>query len=113
MKRLLWWIAALVLFSAMLWLGWSLRAANTTAIDLDLIWVRFPDVEIWRAILVSIGVGAATAALLVGFAWLRGRLLNRRYRRAIGRLESELHELRSLPLMGSEQAPLISTSEPR
>ena len=34
------------------------------------------------------------------FAWLRQRLLNRRHRRAIERLEGELHRLRSLPLVG-------------
>ena len=38
------------------------------------------------------------AGTLAGFTWLRLRLENRRYRRAIRRLEAELHEMRSLPL---------------
>lgn len=83
------------------------------SIDLDLIWVQFPHVEIWWAVLVSFGIGAFIATLLVGFAWMRGRLLNRRYRRVIRRLESELHELRSLPLMGSEPPRVVSSSEQR
>lgn len=111
MKRLLLWISGLALFVAMLWLGWSFRAGNTTSIDLDLIWIRFPNVELWWVILVAIGIGAVVSTLLVGFAFLRSRLLNRRYRRAIGRLESELHELRSLPLMGSDPARVTSASE--
>jgi hypothetical protein len=46
--------------------------------------------------------GAALTLVVVGFAWLRGRLLLRRYRSMNRRLEKEVHELRSLPLVGSE-----------
>jgi uncharacterized membrane protein YciS (DUF1049 family) len=86
------------LFVAALWIGWSFRAGNASPIALDLIWFRVPEVEIWRAVLVSLGCGAVAASILVGFAWLRVRLLNRRYRSTIRRLETELHQLRSLPL---------------
>ncbi len=110
MKRSLLWILGLALFIATLWLGWAFRAGNATPIDLDLIWIRYPNVELWRVILVAIGIGAVVSILFVGFAWLRSRLLNRRYRRAIRRLESELHELRCLPLTGSEP-PLMSAPE--
>ena len=109
MKRLLLWGSIFGLFVGMLWLGWSFRVGNETPIDLDLIWLRFPEVEIWRVILSAMGFGAIASALLVGFAWLRSRLLNRRYQRAIRRLESELHELRSLPLTGSEP-PLVASA---
>ena len=51
--------------------------------------------------MVAMALGASVSALFVGFAWLRIRLLNRRYRRVIKRLEAELHEMRSLPLAGS------------
>lgn len=110
MKRFLLWISSAAFFVAMLWLGWSFRAENATPIDLDLVWVRFSNVELWRMVLVSIGFGVVVSALVVGFAWLRSRLLNRRYRRVIRRLETELHELRSLPLTGSE--PPITMSAP-
>ena len=110
MKRFLLWISSAAFFVAMLWLGWSFRAENATPIGLDLVWVRFPNVELWRVVLVSIGFGVVVSALVVGFAWLRSRLLNRRYRRVIRRLETELHELRSLPLTGSD--PPITMSAP-
>jgi uncharacterized membrane protein YciS (DUF1049 family) len=98
------------LFVGTLWTGWSFRARNAEPIDLDLIWIRISDIELWWVILVSIGIGAAVTGVLVGFGWMRIRLVNYRYRRAIRRLESELHEMRSLPLAGAEgelrEAPL-------
>ena len=111
MKRMLLWGSGVAFFVAILWLGWSFRAENATPIDLDLIWIRFPNVELWRVILVSTGIGAIVSTFFVGFAWMRSRLLNRRYRRAIRRLETELHEMRSLPLRGSEPALVVSAPE--
>lgn len=102
MKRLLLWILGVGLFVGTLWMGWSFRAGNAEPVDLDLIWIRISEIELWWAILVSIGIGAIFSGLLMGFVWLRVRLLNHRYRRAIRRLESELHEMRSLPLTGSD-----------
>jgi uncharacterized membrane protein YciS (DUF1049 family) len=111
-KRLFLWTLGLLLFVGTLWMGWSFRAGNATAVELDLIWIRLPSVELWRLFLVAIGLGSLLSAVIIGFAWMRSRLLNRRYRRVIRRLESELHELRSLPLAGSEPALTISDSEP-
>jgi len=110
-KQALFWISGIALFVAIFWLGWSFRAENATPIDLDLIWIQFPNVEVWRVILVAIGAGAVGSAIVVGFAWLRSRLLNRRYRRTIQRLETELHELRSLPLTGSEPPLVLPAQE--
>ncbi len=104
MKRLLLLISSLGLFVGALWLGWSFRAANALSIDLDLIWLRIPDLELWWVLFLAICLGASLATIVVGFAWLRGRVLNRRYRNVIGRLESELHQMRSLPLASSENA---------
>ena len=89
---------------ALLWVVWSFRSGNAGAIDVDLVWVRLPNVEVWWALSIAIGFGIAIGALCVGFAWLRQRILNRRYRKEIAKLESELHQLRSLPLSGSVRA---------
>jgi uncharacterized membrane protein YciS (DUF1049 family) len=103
-RRLLYWIAVLALFVGTLWLGWSFRSGNTEPFELDLIWITLPNVELWWLVLVSFGTGAFFSAVITGFAWLRGRLLNRRYRKTIQRLESELHQMRSLPLAGSSSS---------
>ena len=103
MKRMLFWLVLIGLFVGALWLILTFRENNSVPIDLDLIWIRIPNLEVWSLILGSIGLGASLSLTVVGFAWMRGRLLNSRYRRAIKRLESELHEMRSLPLAGSRK----------
>jgi hypothetical protein len=112
------WTVGIGLFVGLLWAGWSFRAGNAATIDLDLIWLQLSGVAIWRVILVSIGLGAITGGTLVGFPWLRARLLNHRYRRAIRRLEAEVHELRSLPLEASRSdlpppPPIAAAGEQR
>lgn len=110
-KRLILWTLGLAFFVATLWTGWSFRAGNATLVELDLIWIRLPNIELWRLILVAIALGSVVSTLLVGFVWLRSRLLNRRYRRVIRRLESELHELRSLPLSAPDPALMLPDPE--
>lgn len=88
----------------LIWVGWSFRSGNAEAIDLDLVWVRLPNVELWWALLAAAGLGMSVGVFVVGLAWLRQRILNRRYRSTIARLESEVHQLRSLPLSGSVRA---------
>ena len=105
MKRLFLWIVVIGFFVGALWIGWSFRSGNVTPIDLDLIWIRIAHVELWWVILVAIAVGAVLATCLVGFALLRAHWLNIRYRRVSKRLESELHQMRSLPLSGSDARP--------
>jgi len=102
MKRVLIWIVGLVVFVGALWGGWTFRASNSRSIDIDLIWIRIPNVELWWVLLIAMAFGAALTLVVVSFAWLRGRLLLRRYRSMNRRLEKEVHELRSLPLVGSE-----------
>jgi len=97
-------ILVLALVLTLLWAGWSFRTGNAGEIDLDLVWLRVPNVAVWWALVGAAAVGASLGAFTVGFAWLRQRILNRRYRRAIERLESEVHQLRSLPLSGSLRA---------
>lgn len=106
MKRSLSWVSGLALFVAALWLGWSFRAGNSAVVDVDLLWVELGEVALWRALVAAVAAGALLMGVVVGLAWLRGRLLNRRYRAKIRRLESELHQLRSLPLASSEDAGL-------
>lgn len=100
LRRLAW----LALLLALLWHGVSFRSGNARPIDLDLVWLRVQNIEVWWALLLSAGVGALFAGAGLGFAWMRLRIVNRRYRKLIERLESEVHQLRSLPLVGSVRA---------
>lgn len=106
MKRFILFVIVVGLFAAALWLGGAFRVANGTPIDLDLIWLRIPNIELWLLVVAAFTVGAAIATLVVGFAWLRGWVLVRRFKKATKKLEKELHELRSLPLSGSAGAAL-------
>ena len=54
--------------------------------------------ELWEALLCAFGAGFALAG--AGWLWsgLRSRMTVRRYRKAVGGLEAEIHQLRNLPL---------------
>ena len=93
--------AVLAVVLGLLFAGWSFRSGNAGVIDLDLVVARLPNVEVWWALSLSLGLGMVLGGFGVGLAWLRQRILNRRYRKAIAKLEGELHALRSLPLAGS------------
>jgi uncharacterized membrane protein YciS (DUF1049 family) len=112
-KRSLLWMAGLLAFVAALWAGWTFRSGNAGQIDLDLIWIRLPGLEIWWVVLVTLAMGVLVASLPMSFVWLRMRLLVHRYRRTIRRLEKEVHELRSLPLHAAEpDASEFALAEP-
>ena len=71
---------------------------NAAGIRLDFLAVRFESVAVWVVLLGAFGGGVlvtAAAALLRG---ARLRLEIRRYRKAARELESEVHQLRNLPL---------------
>jgi hypothetical protein len=66
-------------------------------------------VSLWVALLVAFGFGAAITAAIAAYRATRQGLVNRRYRKMIRDLESEVHQLRNLPLTGD--APPVG--EPR
>lgn len=102
MKRALFRIILIGVFVGALWAGWTFRANNSLNIDLDLIWIRIPNVELWWILVVAMALGSVLTLLVVSYSWTRNRLLLRRYRSMNKKLEKEVHELRSLPLVGSE-----------
>ncbi|MFK7897447.1 MAG: lipopolysaccharide assembly protein LapA domain-containing protein [Myxococcota bacterium] len=106
MKKFILFVIVVGLFAGALWLGGAFRVANASLVDLDLIWVRIPNLELWLLVVAAFVVGAAISAAIVGFAWLRGWVVIRRFKKATKKLEKELHELRSLPLSGSAGASL-------
>ncbi len=104
MKRFLLWVLVVGLVVGALVFGKLFPDANSTPVDIDLLWIRVPNVEAWLLLVGSMLFGGLLATLVVGFAWLKARVLNRRYLKVIKRLEAELHQMRSLPLSTSEDA---------
>ncbi len=97
-RRLLWVaLAALVLV-----VGWRFASQNETPVTIDLIVMRVGQAPLWAGLVVAFGFGAACAGLGALYEVTRLGLLARRYRKAVVRLESEIHQLRNLPLTVDE-----------
>jgi uncharacterized membrane protein YciS (DUF1049 family) len=90
------WIG-LALIAAILVGGWSLKAENAENVAVSFLFGEI-QLELWEALLIAFAAGFVLAG--VGWLWsgLRARMIERRYRKAVGGLEAELHQLRNLPL---------------
>ena len=91
-------IAGLLLIGAVVYAGYRLTSANAIPVDIDLIWLRFPNLPLWLALSASFALGAGVIGLLALGSISRKALTARRYRKAVNRLEAEVHQLRNLPL---------------
>jgi hypothetical protein len=100
------------LFVGALVVGWNFGAANATTIDIDLLWLTVGEVSVWKLALAAFGLGASSVGLIASFLGLRGWEFRRRYRKTIRGLESELHQMRSLPLSGAP-LPAAAAAEDR
>lgn len=94
----------IVLFAALLVGGWRFRAGNESTVDVSFVLGSVPGVPLWLALGFAFALGALAIALPFTWWLARSGLLVRRYRRAVQKLESEVHELRTLPL-ASEAPP--------
>ena len=103
MRKLLLSLLGVALFVGALVVGWNFGAANATTIDIDLLWITIAQVSVWQLALAAFSLGAGAVGLVAGFLGTRGWLLRRRYRGTIRRLESEPHQMRSLPLAGAPE----------
>ena len=105
-RRLLWVaLAALVLV-----VGWRFASQNGTPVAIDLIVVKMGEAPLWVGLISAFGLGVICAGLGGLYEVTRLGLLARRYRKAVVRLESEIHQLRNLPLSADEgegQAPAV------
>ena len=106
MVRRVFWIAV---FVGTLVLGWRFAAANGSGVAIDYLWGITPELNLWAVLLASFGAGAACAALAAFLRVTQLRLVARRYRKAVRQLESEVHQLRNLPL--SADAPLHDAAD--
>lgn len=89
-------LAAAILVAVVLGIV-KLASLNDAIVSVRYFW-GVTDVALWQALLVAFVTGFALASLGWLVSGLRATLVQRRYRKAVGRLESQVHELRNLPL---------------
>jgi uncharacterized integral membrane protein len=91
-------LLVVALFVAALVLGWWFARANSAAVTVDYLVGRLGDVSLWAALLGAFAAGAAVAGGIGLYQVAKLQLVRRRYRKTVRGLESEVHQLRNLPL---------------
>lgn len=94
------WVRRLVpaaLGAGLLYLTWRLVSANDDTVTVDFLLGRV-QLAVWEALLGAFLCGAALMGLFALYQMARGGLVSRRYRRRLRSLETEVHQLRNLPL---------------
>lgn len=92
-------VLVLVVAVAVLFYLFAAENGESVAVAIPLRAERL-NVALWLALLAASGVGALAMALVLLFELARMGLTARQYRRAVSSLESEIHQLRNLPLVG-------------
>jgi uncharacterized integral membrane protein len=99
--RMLRRILAAVVFVGLFWVVWQFVGGNSDPVDIDLIVLRVP-LPLWVALLGSFGIGALCAGASLVYSLAKRSFATRRYRKQVAGLESEIHQLRNLPLAAAE-----------
>ena len=95
------WVAV---FVGLLVFGWRFAANHAAQVSVHLPAVEEIQLTLWLALLLATAFGAVFTALVMFFQVARLQLLARRYRKIIKDLESEVHELRNLPLAETDSS---------
>jgi uncharacterized integral membrane protein len=97
-------LLVVAIFGAVFFLAWRFAMDNSVTVVIKTPVSQDVEVLLWIALLVAFAGGAVLAGLAAAFQVARLGLLGRRYRKTIRRLESEVHQLRNLPLAEDEAA---------
>ena len=104
-------LLGLALFVGALLVGWRFAAENAGEVRVHFVVGEISEIALWKVLLVTFAAGAVCA----GLAWLRlavkHGLMSRRYRKMLGDLESEIHQLRNLPLAPDPATPSDARAE--
>ena len=98
-------IVGIALIAVVLVGGWKFAAENAAEVTISYVLGSLPPVALWAALLGAFASGLVVAGLYALLANTRLRLVARRYRKAVHGLESEVHQLRNLPLSTEEPPP--------
>ena len=92
--------------------GWRFAGSNAAPVRIDYLIGELGAVPLWIALVTSFGIGGAVMALALFARLTRSSLAQRRYRKTLAALESEVHQLRNLPVEGGRDAVLIAETAP-
>jgi hypothetical protein len=82
--------------------GWRFAHSNGDPVSVNYLFGEITDVAMWQVLLSSVGLGVLVTALVLGLQLAAARLAARRTRKQLESLESEIHQLRNLPLTESQ-----------
>ncbi len=96
-------LVPMVVGAGLLYLAYLLTMANAAEVTVDFLLGRIV-LTTWQALGLSFFAGGGLVALYTLYQAARGGLLRRRYRKELAGLETEVHQLRNLPLAPEESA---------
>jgi len=92
----------LAIFVGLFWVAWDFTHGNDQLVEVQLFDRKSPPVSIWVVLVTAFGLGFACASAGLLFQLGKKSLTARRYRKTVSGLESEIHQLRNLPLSGAD-----------
>jgi hypothetical protein len=104
-------LLGIVVFVAILVLGWRFAADHSGLVIIKAPGLGGADISLWLALLLAFALGAILASAVAAYQVARLGLLARHYRKTIRGLESEVHQLRNLPLGDDGPVPEEPVSE--
>jgi uncharacterized integral membrane protein len=93
----------MVVGAGLLYLAYLLTMANAADVKVDFLIGRM-ELATWQALGLSFFAGAGLVGLYTLYQMARSGLVRRRYQKELAGLETEVHQLRNLPLAPEESA---------
>ncbi len=100
--RLLLWLVIGAIFIGIVFVCARFAVLNAEPTSIDYLLGTTTEVQLWVLLVACFAAGALIALALTSYELAKKSLIARRYRRRVRTLEAELHELRNLPLVGSD-----------
>ncbi len=97
-------VLVLLLFVGLLVVGWRFAHQNESAVSVHYLFGQTSAVALWKVIGLSSTAGAVCVGVVMGWALLRARFEARGYRKKMLAFESEVHQLRHLPVAVGKKA---------
>ena len=96
--RMLRRLVLVAVFAGLFAAAWRFVSRNSSPIDLDLVVLQLHQIPLWSALLGAFALGATCAGASLVYELAKKSFAARRYRKELAGLESEIHQLRNLPL---------------